>query len=293
MDLFASMRRQDLDCGCDLGLYIDDSTNFNLTQRYIVVTILGVSIYNCAELIPIILATFTRYNGLYFWSLVVSILGILMSNVSNLVSNFYPNPPRLQVGFIGLFGWAFMVTGQSLVLYSRLDLLPLGNTTRRWVLRVIIFNAVVMQVPIIVLNTGAKSSKSERFLPAFMIYERIQIIVFFLQEMALSCVYVWECFRFLILPGKSRTWMVRRGLEVMNRISGHILHPFPVRLLTVSRHTGLRIWRVRERHSEEFKASAPPSPRCQRSCYCLGHNCYRTGVLRLPYHSGQLQGAGI
>jgi hypothetical protein len=200
---FPSIRRQVQSCSCDLGLYVDDSTNFNLTQRYIVVTILGVSIYNCVELIPFIFATFKRYRGLYFWSLMVSILGILMANVSNLISNFYPNPPRLQIGFIGLFGWALMVTGQSLVLYSRLDLLPLGDKTRRWVLRVIIFNAVVMQVPIIVLNTGSKSARPERFLPAFAIYERIQIIVFFLQEMGLSCVYLWECFRFLIIPGKS------------------------------------------------------------------------------------------
>lgn len=202
MDPSSSIRRQDPDCSCDLGLYVDDSTNFDLTQRYIVVTILGVSIYNCVELIPFIFATFKRYKGLYFWSLITSILGILMSNISNLVSNFYPNPPRLQIGFIGLFGWAFMVTGQSLVLYSRLDLLPLGDRTRQWVLTVIIFNAIVMQVPIIVLNTGSKSDRPERFLPAFSIYERIQIIVFFLQEMGLSGVYLWECFRFLLLPGR-------------------------------------------------------------------------------------------
>lgn len=202
MDPSTYVRRQDPDYGCDLGLYVDDSTNFDLTQRYVVVTILGVSIYNCVELMPYIFATFKRYKGLYFWSLLVSILGILMSNVSNLVSNFYPNPPRLQVGLVGLFGWALMVTGQSLVLYSRLDLLPLANSTRRWVLRVIIFNAVTMQVPIIVVNTGSKSASPERFLPVFSIYERIQIIVFFLQEMGLSCVYLWECFRFLVIPGK-------------------------------------------------------------------------------------------
>lgn len=203
MGQFSSIRRQDPDCGCGLGLYVDDSTNFDLTQRYIVVTILGVSIYNCVELVPFIFATFKRYRGLYFWSLLVSILGILMSNVSNLVSNFYPNPPRLQVGLLGIFGWALMVTGQSLVLYSRLDLLPLGDRTRRWVLRVIIFNAITMQVPIIILNTGSKSARPDNFLPAFSIYERIQIIVFFLQEMGLSCVYLWECFRFLVLPGNS------------------------------------------------------------------------------------------
>lgn len=203
MGPYSYIRRQDPDCGCDLGLYVDDSTDFDLTQRYIVVTILGVSIYNCVELLPFIFATFKRYRGLYFWSLLVSILGILMSNVSNLVSNFYPNPPRLQVGLLGLFGWALMVTGQSLVLYSRLDLLPLCDRTRRWVLRVIIFNVITMQVPIIVLNTGSKSARPDTFLPAFSIYERIQIIVFFLQEMGLSCVYLWECFRFLVLPGNS------------------------------------------------------------------------------------------
>lgn len=197
-----SMRRQDPDFSCDLGLYLDDSTDFDLTQRYIVVTIFVVSIYNCVELVPFIFATFKRYRGLYFWSLQVSILGILMSNVWNLVSNFYPNPPRLQVGLIGLVGWALMVTGQSLVLYSRLDLLPLGDRTRRWVLRVIIFNAIVMQIPIIVLNTGSKSTRPERFLRVFSAYERIQIIVFFLQEMGLSCIYFWECFRFLVIPGK-------------------------------------------------------------------------------------------
>jgi hypothetical protein len=198
-----SVPRQVSGYNCDMGLYVDNSSNFNQTQRYIVVTLLGVSIYNCIELIPYIFATFKRYRGLYFWSLLVSILGIVMANVSNLVANFYPNPPRLEMALIGLVGWAFMVTGQSLVLYSRLDLLPLGDKTRRWVLRVIMFNAVVMQVPIMVLNAGSKSSRPQPFLPAFAIYERIQIIVFFLQEIGLSFVYLWECFRFLILPGMS------------------------------------------------------------------------------------------
>ena len=236
MGSFASIRRQDTDCGCNLGLYIDDSAGFDLTQRYVVITILGVSIYNCVELIPFIFATFKRYKGLYFWSLFVSILGILMSNISNLVSNFYPDPPRLEVGFVGLFGWAFMVTGQSLVLYSRLDLLPLGDKTRRWVLRVIIFNAVVMQVPIIVLNTGAKSARPERFLPVFSIYERIQVIVFFLQEFGLSCVYLWECFRFLVIPGMFFGVLKydSRGLTCSLRLS----HPISFWLLTIYRYAG-------------------------------------------------------
>ncbi|KAH6665591.1 hypothetical protein B0J14DRAFT_630006 [Halenospora varia] len=83
-----------------------------------------------------------------------------------------------------------MVTGQSVVLYSPLHLILRDKTRLRFVLGMIIFNAIICHLPIIVMVYGANSDHPEPFLAPYSIYEKVQVPIFFLQELIISVLYI-------------------------------------------------------------------------------------------------------
>ncbi|KAJ5726212.1 uncharacterized protein N7483_007569 [Penicillium malachiteum] len=84
-----------------------------------------------------------------------------------------------------------MVTGQSIVLYSRLHLVTSHHRYLRFVLWMIIIDACDFYIPTTVLflrsNHGATS-----FIRPFNIYERVQLTGFSVQETLISALYIWE-----------------------------------------------------------------------------------------------------
>ncbi|KAL1865664.1 hypothetical protein Daus18300_007040 [Diaporthe australafricana] len=149
-------------------------------KRYAAAALLAVAIYNAIEMMPIVYFTFSRFSGLYFWSMVTAVTGVLVN----------------ATGF-----------GQSLVLYSRLYLVNLDKRIRRYVLAMIIINGVVLHTATAVTAAGANSKASSLFITPYAILERIQITVFCVQEFILSGLYVWKAWGFLAVyrSGGSKT----------------------------------------------------------------------------------------
>lgn len=85
-----------------------------------------------------------------------------------------------------------MVTGQSMVLWSRLHLVLRDQFKLRLLLWMIIVNAICFHIPTTVLNYGANSFNPDRFVKPYGIYEKIQVTVFFVQELTLSSFYIAE-----------------------------------------------------------------------------------------------------
>ena len=94
--------------------------------------------YNCVELNVMIWLRFKKHKGLYFWSLLASSWGIIIHALAFLAKFFevWKNN-YICVTFV-IIGWYLMVTGQSLVLYSRLHLVMHNKQKVRWVLYMII-----------------------------------------------------------------------------------------------------------------------------------------------------------
>jgi hypothetical protein len=160
-------------------------------RGYIIIVFLCISIYNTIELTFIIYGYFKRYSGLYFWSLVVATYGILLHGIGTKSSSHHPSP-YVYATLIAL-GWMAMVTGQSMVLYSRLHLVLRDPDKLRWILYMIIFNAITMHIPTVVVAFGAMSSNpAAPFVSAYSVYEKIQVTVFFLQELIISSFYIVE-----------------------------------------------------------------------------------------------------
>ncbi|KAL6850748.1 hypothetical protein ACO1O0_007873 [Amphichorda felina] len=161
-----------------------------------IMAFLALSLYNAVELDVIIMTLFKRQGGLYFWSFVATTNGIFPHSLGFMLKNILGSHNfGLYITLVAV-GWVPMVTGQSLVLYSRLHLLFWDAFYLRLVLAMIIFNAVVLHLPIIILMYGANSSPDNSWAQPYLVYEKIQVTVFFLQELIISALYVRACFSF-------------------------------------------------------------------------------------------------
>lgn len=49
-------------------------------KRYAAAALLAVAIYNAIEMVPIIYFTFSRFSGLYFWSMVTAVTGVMINS---------------------------------------------------------------------------------------------------------------------------------------------------------------------------------------------------------------------
>ena len=108
--------------------------------------------FNGAELLCTILLTFKRWTGKYFYCLLVATLGVLVYQINVFLMIFAPYlNGHGVIASIG-FGWSAMVTGQSLVLWSRLHLVCRSVWKLRLLLGMIIVNGLCMHGPQLVFS---------------------------------------------------------------------------------------------------------------------------------------------
>lgn len=180
------------------------------------VTFVAIALYNAIELNVIIFSTFQRFRGLYFWSFVAATNGIIPYLIGFLYKNVVGSHNNSLYTTLVAIGWVPMVTGQSLVLYSRLHLLLWNRFYLRLVLGMIITNAVVLHIPIIILMYGANNSADNSWVQPYANYRKIQAAAFFLQELIISVIYIKSCFSFFDVQDSSYRDAVRK-------MRGHLL----------------------------------------------------------------------
>ena len=90
------------------------------------------------------------------------------------------------------------VTGQSLVLYSRLHLIDHDRRHLRAVLAMIITNGIILHTTTAVVGIGSNVDMSVApiFFEPYSIVERVQVTVFFVQEVTISGLYIWATAKF-------------------------------------------------------------------------------------------------
>lgn len=182
----------------------------------VIVVFISIALYNVVELNFLIASTFKQFRGLYFWSLVVATWGVAFNAVGYLLRLVQIDPSGFAHSTVLLVGWCAMVTGQSLVLYSRLHFVLHHPTLLRYVLTMIITNAIWLGVPVIVLVYGTNSTKPGPFMTPYSIFEKLQLCVFSAQELIISSLYIFETARML----KARKGVAPAGPR---RILSHLI----------------------------------------------------------------------
>ncbi|KAJ5715571.1 uncharacterized protein N7483_012752 [Penicillium malachiteum] len=169
-----------------------------------IVSMFSIGAYNAIEVGISTFNYFTRYRGTYFWSMQVASWGILLQALSAQV-HYLTHVPALPLCIFFIIGWYGMVTGQAMVLYSRLQLVVPDRSAVRCVLGMIITNAIILHIPMTVLFFGVNLG-DERFHRAAHIYDRIQLTGFCIQDLIICGIYSNQARRSLkpVIPARGR-----------------------------------------------------------------------------------------
>lgn len=159
--------------------------------------LMGIGLWNAGEIILVTYLKYRRLRTLYFWSILTSATGVIVCTLSQIINIWVIGRSDFVPAALGSFGWVLMVTGQSLVLYSRLHMLYIDARTLRYVLTMIIFDATTLHSIGIVLIVGSNSPHPGPFLFPYSIVEKLQVTAFFIQEAVLSGLYLWSSRKFM------------------------------------------------------------------------------------------------
>jgi len=171
----------------------------------------AVAWYNVIELNVQVFLTFKRHRGLYFWSLLISSYGCVLHSLGFLMKFFQLTTNEVLSVTIITIGWYCMVTGQAIVLYSRLHLVVREQKVLRGVLAMIIVDAFCFHIPTTVLTYGSNSNRPLDFIGPFNVVERLQMTAFCIQEFIISGIYVYATIKLLrpVYHGRTRKVMMQ------------------------------------------------------------------------------------
>lgn len=132
---------------------------------------------------------------------------------------YYQLTAQLAGEIIATVGWPMMVTGQSLVLYSRLGVVlgPSHANVLKAVKWMIIIDAIVFHVSTTVVMFGAYNARDDQpFQQAYKYVEKVQMTAFTIQEFVLSGLYVWRTLDILNASTNPRRKRIMRELLSIN-----------------------------------------------------------------------------
>ncbi|KAI1076800.1 integral membrane protein [Whalleya microplaca] len=158
----------------------------------------GISWYIGVEINISLFLLFKRRRGLYFWSCALGSWGVILQPLFIMLGDFGVwTDLKGSITMIYLT-WLIMVVPQSWVLYSRLHLIMHEEKMLKWVKTVLIFNSIVFSVSTIVIGALAQATTINPHLFAInLIWDRIQLTVFFVQETLLSILYIYQTRKYL------------------------------------------------------------------------------------------------
>lgn len=130
--------------------------DISLSVATILASLTAIAWVHAAEVILQIFLTFKKYRGLYFWSLLGSSLGVILHGLGNIFKFFEVTKSVMVPVVIITIGWYAMVTGQSLVLYSRLHLLLRDSRKLKWILAMILIDAAILHFPTTTFTLGVR-----------------------------------------------------------------------------------------------------------------------------------------
>jgi hypothetical protein len=195
-----------------------DHTGALDAQAIVVITCSALALYNAIELLVLIFTTFKQWSGLYFGSLLVAGFGIIPYNLGFLISYFHLTYD--SVGYtLSTYGWITMITGQSVVLYSRLHFVTRNERIMKAVKWMIIVDAVVFHIPTTVMLFGSNlGHHTAPYLKVYKVYEKIQMTGFCIQEFIISGIYLWETMGLLKVLSKPSNRRTIQQLFIINII---------------------------------------------------------------------------
>lgn len=177
----------------------------SLTVRILMIVFSSIALYNALELFILLFLTFQHYHGLYFWTMLLSVvLGVIPHTIGYLLEFFALAPLWLSL-VLSTIGFYVMVPGQSVVLYSRLHMVVQSQWILRLVLWVIIVDAFILLIPTTILTFSTAYVQTIPIIRGYNAMERLQLAWFCAQEFFISGIYISETVKLLkMMPDKDK-----------------------------------------------------------------------------------------
>lgn len=119
----------------------------------------AVALWSTLTLTIRLLTTLKKWSGIYFFSILTTTWGLTTRQIGNFVQFYAPSCPW-QIGFVmQQLGWVGMITGFSMVLYSRLSIILLNWKACRSVLGMIMFNGIVWHTAMMTILGGMRATQ--------------------------------------------------------------------------------------------------------------------------------------
>ncbi|KAL8827149.1 MAG: hypothetical protein Q9170_007127 [Blastenia crenularia] len=152
-------------------------------------------IFSVELILAVVFSIRRRSNNVYFWCILVASVGCIV-HALGFILKFLVGPSWVvDMIFVGI-GWVAMVSGQSFVLWSRLNLVVRSKRILHGVLAAIIIDGIALHTPTLVFIYGA-NSPSGRWIPQFNTMERVQLLGFSIQEFAIGGIYIFATAKLL------------------------------------------------------------------------------------------------
>ncbi|KAL2818231.1 hypothetical protein BDW59DRAFT_181929 [Aspergillus cavernicola] len=195
--------------GLILGLE-NSSTSLKVT----VAVFLTIALFNSLELIVLVCWMFRQWQGLYFWSLLISSVGLIPYTVGSILHFFNVGP--LAVGLtISYVGYIAIVPTQSFVVYSRLYLVFYNEKVLKYLLIIMILVSILLVIPTSVATFGSAFVETPTWNYAYNVIERLQVTGFCVQELGISFLYIRSTLKLLHLSPEGKNRLRRLLYELL------------------------------------------------------------------------------
>ena len=214
-----------------MGSYSPYSSNFADPPRWrpgediAAGAFVGITFFLIVEVNVVIFRAFKKRQGLYFWSMQIGSLGILVHLLGIILQYFAWSSTKAiwpLYTLFNFFGWATYITAQSLVLYSRLHLVMQNQRVQRYIFRMIPSTIFIFVIPGFVFTWPAYNRSglemSSKWSPRVAIVDRYLQIGYTITESIISGFYIWSMVRLLRLKTN-----VRRRRVMIDLLSVNVL----------------------------------------------------------------------
>ncbi|KAF2263082.1 hypothetical protein CC78DRAFT_569347 [Lojkania enalia] len=185
---------------------------WNPAAYCLIASFFAVAYWMSIELLVLVYVTFKRRTGIYFWSIIITTLGVILQTTGYIMKEYARDVPIVLTTIICKVGWVSNVTGFSIVLWSRLHLVVGNPQILRGVLAMIIINGIALHTPVVVFEFGLISRHKDKYIHPMEVIERVQQTVFSLQETIIGAIYIYHTAQFLNSGYPTRTRTVVRLL---------------------------------------------------------------------------------
>lgn len=161
-----------------------------------------------------LLFSFQKYGGLYFWAILITTWALCIRAVTFLIK-FVTGHQGLAVMIFYEIGWIGMVSGFSVVLYSRLRILIQNRRILQIMLAVIIINGICLHTATVVVILGINTRPT--WIAPSLVLERVHIVVFAVQEAVLSCMCTkaaWDQLQAPLRPSNNTKLIMRMIIAI-------------------------------------------------------------------------------